>query len=82
MLTNELHLISDACTVHDYTQGEHVIKEGEQGDRFYMIMEGEAMWSKSNGTSGDVVSGYFGELALMNHVTRQATVIAKSINQA
>jgi len=78
LLTNELHLISDACTVHNYTQGEHVIKEGEQGDRFYMIMEGEAMWSKSNGTSGDVVSGYFGELALMNHVTRQATVIAKT----
>jgi len=78
LLTNELHLISDACTHHDYKQGEHIVKEGEQGDRFYMIMEGQATWSKSDGTSGDVTSGYFGELALINHVTRQATIIAKT----
>lgn len=78
LLTNELHLIADACTERTYKQGEHIIKEGEQGDRFYMIMEGDAMWSISNGTSGAVTSGYFGELALMNHVTRQATIIAKT----
>lgn len=78
LLTNELHLISDACTEHTYESGVHIIKEGETGDRFYMIMEGQAIWSKSNGTSGEVTSGYFGELALMNHVTRQATIIAKT----
>jgi len=78
LLTNELHLISDACTEHAYESGDHIIKEGQKGDRFYMIMEGEAIWSKSNGTSGEVTSGYFGELALMNHVTRQATIIART----
>lgn len=63
---------------------EIVFKEGEPGQRFYLITEGSAKVVKNvegqDKIVGRLQSGrYFGELALMRNAPRSATVIAESL---
>jgi len=76
MLTNELTLVSDACEEIGYCAGEKIIQEGAVGNRFFMIMEGKAKWSKRNGETGFITEKYFGELALINNSVRKCSVVA------
>lgn len=71
--------ISDACATAMFSKGEFVCREGDIGDCFYMVEEGEAM-ARINGL--DVRSykrgGYFGELSLINDRPRAADIVAAS----
>lgn len=77
--TPQLAQISDAVSTVQYKKGDFVVKEGEIGDCFYMVEEGEAM-ARINGM--DVRSykrgGYFGELSLINDRPRAADIVAAS----
>jgi len=63
-----------------YTQGERIIKQGEEGDKFYMIEEGEgiAIQVDEMGCEKQVyeyhTNDYFGELALINDEKRKASI--------
>jgi len=81
----ELTQISDALKTCSFKAGDYVIKEGETGDVFYMIEEGEASATKTlepgkqpidvhNYKSGD----YFGELALIKGDPRAANIVART----
>lgn len=78
LLTNELTLISDACTEKNYEKGEIIVNEGDEGDTFYMIESGTAVYEKKNGDSGTITHQYFGELALVHNGVRRATVRAET----
>ena len=75
--------ISDALQTVTFNEGEYVIREGEWGDAFYLIEEGEAIATKTTtpGLPATEVfkyfpGNYFGELSLLRGAPRAANVIA------
>jgi cAMP-dependent protein kinase regulator len=80
--TYEIALISDALKLCNFKQNEHIIKESEYGDIFYIIEEGTAVATKSFNHKKPVTvkeykkGDYFGELALLKNQTRAANIIA------
>ncbi|KAL1923470.1 uncharacterized protein VTP21DRAFT_8450 [Calcarisporiella thermophila] len=79
----ERHKIADALESVYFADGEAVVKQGDIGENFYFIEDGEAIATKrgENGEDIEVLAykkgDYFGELALLNNQPRAATVRAK-----
>jgi ATP-binding cassette subfamily B protein len=65
-------------TREDVPAGVDVVSEGEEGDRFYVVLSGMLSVSqKSRGAQGVLRPGdYFGEVALAMDMPRTATVRA------
>ena len=76
--------LADTLKEERYSQDEFIIREGEQGDSMYFVLEGEVVVTKDmkNGLSKELKTyskgEYFGELALLNNTPRAASVIARS----
>ena len=70
--------LADALDTEYYEAGQTIIKEGDTGENFYFIEYGEADVSQEGkGVITKLGKGdYFGEVALLNDLPRQATVTA------
>lgn len=70
--------LADALDTEVYHPGQIIIREGDRGENFYFIEYGEAEVSKEGqGMIAHLKQGdYFGEVALLNDLPRQATVKA------
>jgi CRP-like cAMP-binding protein len=73
--------IADKIQEKTYNPGEVIIRQGEEGDRFYMIYGGSVNVERNSKNDvkslGKLVAGdYFGEEALLTHHRRNATVTA------
>jgi cAMP-dependent protein kinase regulator len=70
--------LADALRVENVEDGATIVTQGEVGEKFYIVEEGTLVALKDGIPVMDYAVGdYFGELALINHQTRAATVMAK-----
>mmetsp|Transcript_102016 Transcript_102016/g.195829 ORF Transcript_102016/g.195829 Transcript_102016/m.195829 type:complete len:403 (-) Transcript_102016:167-1375(-) len=70
--------LADALRVENFTDGAVICRQGDVGNKFYIIEEGEAVAMKNGQQVMSYGSGdYFGELALIRNQPRAATVTAK-----
>lgn len=78
--SHELVLIADLMYRKEFQAGTPIVQQGDMGDCFYIILRGQAFASiKGVGSVRDYeAGGYFGEIALMKSVERQASVLAKT----
>jgi len=81
LLSAELSHLNDALEAETYRnkKGTVIFKEGEAGNKFYVIKKGTVRWSKGKGDGaaqkGQLQQGqYFGERALRTKEKRAATI--------
>ena len=81
-----MKLLYDAIEVKEFKANEIIIKEGDEGDVFYILLEGSVRISR-NTMAGDCIALanlsaeqniFFGETALIGSDERSATVTAHS----
>ena len=78
----ELNTIADTLQEAIFEDGTVICKQGDRGDKFYLVHQGTAVCTKSvaDGTSVEVArlstGAYFGEISLLTKQPRQATVTA------
>ncbi len=76
--------VADALESYVYSPGEVIVRQGEPGDKFYIIVSGEVRCEQTSAANGDKTvevarlgpSAYFGEIALLTNRPRAATVTA------
>jgi CRP-like cAMP-binding protein len=76
---SEICRIADALEPVSYATGSSVIVQGQPGDCFYIIVEGDADVLVNGSCVNHLGPGdYFGEVALLHNAPRAATVVAKT----
>lgn len=76
---SEVAELASCLKEREYPEGANIICEGDEGDNFYIIREGEVKCTKagSGEVSRPLIRGdFFGELALLSADKRAATVTA------
>ena len=79
----ELSQIVHIMQVQGLQEGQHVFREGDNGDAWYVLYEGEVEVIKDAGTGTRVLAqlgprACFGEMAILYGSSRSATVRAKT----
>lgn len=80
---SKLAKLSSVMRVQAFNDGTYIIRQGEEGSRFYIINEGEVICTRSLGGGKEEelirlsAMEFFGERALITNEVRKANVIAK-----
>jgi cAMP-dependent protein kinase regulator len=75
--------VIDAMEEEDFSDGDVVIKQGDKGDKFFIVSEGEVVVTQVSESETDSKElarlregSYFGEIALLTNKERLATITA------
>ena len=79
----QMNLMSGRFKRRASGKGETVFKQGQPGDRFYIVKDGEAAVERVENGKMTVkkkigAGGFFGEIALIKNIPRTATVTAET----
>lgn len=81
----EKEQLCDALKSEDFEEGEYVVKQGDSGDKFYLVAEGCLIAEKQETPSDECrkvfeysMGDYFGEIALIKNTVRQASIKTSS----
>lgn len=78
----EVMTLADSLAEEDYSAGTEICKQGDEGNYFYIILDGGAVCTQVDAAGESKVVAtltqgkYFGEIALLTAKPRQATVTA------
>jgi CRP/FNR family transcriptional regulator, cyclic AMP receptor protein len=81
---HELALVSEICREQRFVSGEHVFREGEIGDRLFLIVDGSVRITRHIPGSGEEAlavlkpGSLFGEMAVLDHGPRSTDAVANS----
>ena len=74
-----LKRIRDLAEPADYMAGASLVKEGTEGDAFYVIIEGLAKVMVGRRAINQLMPGdYFGEISLLDGGVRSASVVSET----
>lgn len=75
----ELRHVINASKEVEFPAGRAIVKEGDTGAAFHMILKGKARVTVRGRTKGRLGPGdYFGEMSLIDRGARSATVVAET----
>jgi CRP-like cAMP-binding protein len=78
----ELARVAEVCRAQEFVSGEFIFKEGESGNRLYLIVEGEVRISRTIPGSGEEAlavlkpGALFGEMAVFDRSERSTDAIS------
>lgn len=78
----ELSLVADVCKEEHFVSGEYIFREGEHGNRLYLIVEGDVRISRNVPGSGEEAlavlkpGALFGEMAVFDRSERSTDAIS------
>jgi CRP-like cAMP-binding protein len=79
---DELNQVADVCKEEKFVSGEYIFREGEHGNRLYLIVEGEVRISRDVPGSGEEAlavlkaGALFGEMAVFDRTERSTHAIS------
>jgi CRP/FNR family cyclic AMP-dependent transcriptional regulator len=72
-----LEAVAALASEVEFTEGQTVTREGEQGDSFFVLVDGQLRVSRNGGSIGELGPGDFlGEISLIDGRPRTATTVA------
>jgi CRP-like cAMP-binding protein len=79
---DELKQVADVCKEEKFVSGEYIFREGEHGNRLYLIVDGEVRISRDVPGSGEEAlavlkaGALFGEMAVFDRTERSTHAIS------
>ncbi len=79
---DELAQVAEVCTEEKFVSGEYIFREGEHGNRLYLIVEGQVRISRDVPGSGEEAlavlkpGSLFGEMAVFDRTERSTDAIS------
>ena len=79
---DELKQVADVCKQVKFVSGDYIFREGEQGNRLYLIVDGEVRISRDVPGSGEEAlavlkpGALFGEMAVFDRTERSTHAIS------